>query len=113
MQRKDFFLLPPGMELFMNTFQTVLIDMGVYLGSGDIRVAKHHLYGPQVGTVTEKMGGERVPEHVGRDILVDPGGQGCFSHDLPESEPCHAAAAAGNKEIIASLALEDAWSCCL
>ncbi len=86
--------------------------MGVYLCGGDVGVAKHHLHGAQVCTVAEEMGGKRVSDHVGRDILVDAGCQGCFSNYLPEPQPCHATAAAGNKEIIASFAFKDEWPRC-
>ena len=87
--------------------------MGIYLSGCDVCVSEHHLYGAQVGTVTEKMGGKGVSDHMGRDVLVDTGGQRSFSNYLPEPQPCHATAASGNKEIIASLALEDEWPSCL
>ena len=49
----------------MNIFQSVLIYMGIYLGGGDVGMAKHHLYCTQVSPVAEHMGGKGVPEHMG------------------------------------------------
>ncbi len=81
--------------------------MGIYLGGGDVCVAKHHLYSAQVGAVAEQMSSKRVPDHMGRDVFIDTGGKCRLAHNLPEPQPCHASAASGNKEIITSLALED------
>ena len=97
--------LSPGMKFFMDIFQSVLVNMGVYLGGGNVGVAEHHLHCAQIGTVAEKMGGKRMADHMRRDIFVDAGGQGDFSNYLPESQAGHAAAASGDKEIIAALAL--------
>jgi hypothetical protein len=83
--------------------------MSVNLGSCDVGVAKHHLHCAQVGTVTEQMRGKRVANHMRRNFFVDAGVQGNVSHYLPESQAGHATAAPGNKEIIASFALQDAW----
>jgi hypothetical protein len=99
------------MKFFMDTFQSILVNMGIYLSGGDVCMSQHHLHGTQVGAVTEKMGGKRVPEHMGGDFFINTGGQRCFSDYLPEPQSCHATAACGNKEIIASLAFEDEWPC--
>lgn len=49
---------PSGMELFMDILQSILVDMGVDLGGGNVRMAQHHLYRPQVGAMGEQVGGE-------------------------------------------------------
>jgi hypothetical protein len=93
------------MEFFMDALQSGLIDMGVYLGGGDVRMAEHHLYGAKVGAVAEEMGGEGVADHVGGDILGDPGSKCVFANDLPEPQAGHAGAAPGHEEEVAPFAL--------
>jgi hypothetical protein len=41
-------------------------DMRVHLSGGNIRVAQHGLYAPQVRAAFQQMGSEAVPQHVGR-----------------------------------------------
>jgi hypothetical protein len=50
---EDLTFLSPGMKFFMDIFQSVLVNMGIYLSGGDVCVSQHHLHGTQVGTVTE------------------------------------------------------------
>ena len=60
------------MELLVNAFEAVLVDMGVNLGGGDIGMAEHFLHDTQIGPAAEKMRGERMPQHVRRDALFQP-----------------------------------------
>jgi len=46
-------MLRPRMELSMDGFEALLIDMGVNLGRRDIGVAKHFLDDAQIGAVAE------------------------------------------------------------
>jgi hypothetical protein len=75
--------------------------MGIDLGGGDVGMAEHHLDRPQVGAMAEEMAGEGVADHMGRDFLGDARHQCRFAEDLPESQPGHAGAAAGDEEIVA------------
>src|ERR1035437_6243113 len=42
-------------------------DVSIDLGRGDVRVAEHHLNGPEVGVVVDEMRGERVRQDVGSE----------------------------------------------
>ena len=44
-------------------------DVGVDLRGGEIGVTQHLLHRPQVGSTFEQVGGERVAERVGRDVV--------------------------------------------
>ena len=58
----------------MNLSQSTAGHVGVYLRGREVGVAQHHLHRPQVGPALEQVGRETVPEGVGRDVLLDPGG---------------------------------------
>src|SRR3712207_7463084 len=47
------------------------VDVGVYLGGGDVLMTQHGLNGPQVGTALEERRGETVAQGVGRNGLGD------------------------------------------
>ena len=44
--------------------------MGIYLGGGDVSVAKHGLNGPQVGTMGKQMGRERMAQPATANSLI-------------------------------------------
>ena len=58
------------MELSMDGFEPILIDVRVNLGRGNIGVTQHFLDDAQVGAVTEKMRSETVPEQVRINIFL-------------------------------------------
>jgi len=91
----------------MEFFQPVLVDVGVYLGRGDVGVAQHGLHGAQVGAMGQEVGGKGVTQHVRRDGLADSGCPRRFFDDLPEPEPGHGAAPVADKKDIAAPPLED------
>lgn len=62
-------ILPARMKFFMNSFEAVLVDMGVDLCGCDVRMAKHHLHRSKVCSMGEEVGGKGVSEHMRGDIL--------------------------------------------
>ena len=56
------------MKLPMNRFQPLLIDMGINLRSRNIGVSQHFLYNPQIGAVSEQVGGKTVSQQMGIDV---------------------------------------------
>jgi len=50
--------LSAGMEFTMNILQPFTVHMGIYLGSADIGMAEQFLYHPEIGALTENMGGK-------------------------------------------------------
>ena len=54
----------------MNRFESLLVDVGVNLGRGNIGVAEHFLDDAQVGAVAEQMRGETVPEQMRINVLL-------------------------------------------
>ena len=59
------------MELAMNLAQALARDMCVKLGRADARMAKKLLDYAQIGAVFQKMRGERMTQHMRRDIAGD------------------------------------------
>ena len=59
--------------MMLNNFlsETRAIDVRVDFCGGNTLVAEHRLYGAQVGTAFEQMGGKRVTESVRAYNLVD------------------------------------------
>ena len=53
--------------------QELAVDVGVELGGAYAFVAKHGLYGSEVGTALEEVGGEGVAQGVGGDGTSDAG----------------------------------------
>ena len=47
--------------------QPLASDVGVDLGGGDVRMAEQGLDDPEVCAALEQVGGEGVPQDVGRD----------------------------------------------
>ena len=57
------------------------VDVSVDLSGGDVLVAEHVLNHTEVGAILDEVGGERVPESVRRNLLVDAGEQGLTLYD--------------------------------
>ena len=58
-------------KTLMDLSELLVRDVGVDLGRGDRRVAEHGLDRADIGAVAEQIGGERVPERMGRDLFAD------------------------------------------
>jgi len=91
----------------MECLESVLVDVGVDLGGGNIGMAKHKLHGAQVGAMGQEVGGEGVAQHVRGNGLVDICCLGCCLDDLPETESGHGMAAVADKKDVAAAALEN------
>jgi len=48
----------------MDLLESVLVDVGVNLGGGNVSMAEHELHGAQVSSMGQEMGGKRVAQHV-------------------------------------------------
>jgi hypothetical protein len=55
------------MKLNDRTFQILPVQVGIDLCSGNTFMAQHFLYGAQVGTAFNQMGGKRMPERMRAD----------------------------------------------
>ena len=95
----------------MEFFQSVLVDVGVDLGGGDVGMAKHELHGSQVCAMGQEVGGKGMTQHVRGDGFVDPSRPCRLFDDLPETETAHGAAPVADKKGIAAAPLEDQRSC--
>lgn len=72
------------MKFTMNSFEPLLIDVGVNLGGRNIGVAEHLLNDPKICAVAQQMGGETVPQQVRINILFQTGVLRFFLHNLPD-----------------------------
>ncbi len=77
------------MGFVVDVFELFFHHLGVDLGGGDIRVAQHFLDGAEVRAVFQKVGGERVAQGVGSDVLVNLGGLLVVLDHLPEALAGH------------------------
>lgn len=66
--------------------EIVRIEMGVDLGGDDRGMAKHLLYGAQIGSAFHEMRGEGVPQTVRGDGLGDAGLCGGFADDVEDHD---------------------------
>jgi len=57
----------------MDFFEAGLLDMGVDLCGSDAGMAQHHLDGSQIRSMIQEVGGEGMPQHMGRDGLINAG----------------------------------------
>ena len=64
------------MKLAVDRLEARRVDVRVNLGSGDAGVTEHLLYLPQIGTATEHVRGEAVPQPVGAHRLGRAGPRG-------------------------------------
>ena len=60
-----------GMGFVIHLPDMRIRHMGIYLCSGDGRMAKQLLYRPEIGAITQEMGSEAMPQRMRRD-LFDP-----------------------------------------
>jgi len=96
----------------MDLFESVLVNVGVDLGGGDVGMAKHELDGAQVSAMAQEVGGKGVTQHVRGYGFTDSGRSCRLLDDLPEAESAHGTAAVADKKRVAAPAFEDQRSCC-
>ncbi len=77
------------MELFVQPFQPLTGDMGIYLRGRQVRVAEHDLNAAQVRPILQQVGGEGMPEGVGRNALGYARFEGPLLDDVPKGLPRH------------------------
>ena len=66
-----FLFLSAGMMVEDGALPLAGVDVGVDLGGEDALVPEHLLYGAEVGSVLDEVGGEGVAEGVGGYLLGD------------------------------------------
>jgi hypothetical protein len=73
------------MKFTMNSFEPLLIDVGVNLSSGNVRVSKHFLDNSQVGSIAQQMRGKTVSQQMRVNIGFDTRALRMFLHNLPNT----------------------------
>ena len=66
------------MKFIMDFFEMSIGDMGVNLSGAEVGMAEEVLDGAEIGTVHEEIGGERMAEGMGSDMLGNAGEAGVF-----------------------------------
>lgn len=74
--------------------QELAVDVGVELGGAYAFVAEHGLYGTEVGTALEEVGGEGVAQGVGGDGTRDAGTGGQHLYGVEHGDAREVLAAA-------------------
>src|ERR1700744_736626 len=69
------------------------VQMSINLGCGDAFMTQHLLDCAQIGSAFDKMGGEGMPEGMGRDILGYTGQVGQVADDVEDHHPGEPASA--------------------
>jgi hypothetical protein len=80
--------------------------VGINLGGRDIGVPQHHLHAAQVRSTLQQVGGEAVPQHMGRQPVENARLAAVRGQQLPETLAGEATAARGYEKISAGAALE-------
>jgi hypothetical protein len=94
-------LFRQGMMVLDDGSQALAQNMGVDLGGRDVGVTEHLLHTSKIRPVVQKVGRERVPKDMGRDLgRIDPAFQGEFLEQLAQPTPGQMALrrSAGKKE---------------
>src|SRR5215207_6753557 len=81
------------------------VDVRVDLRRCDVCVPQHLLNGAQVGATFEEMCGERMPERVWRDVLLDTSAVDVAAEDFPCAHARQRTSARIEKEHALALAL--------
>ena len=68
----------------MNASQVFTVDVRVNLRRGNVGMAEHFLYRPQICPAFQQMSRKRVAKRVRRDPLRDPGLVDVFAKNLPQ-----------------------------
>ena len=93
-RRRDFnCLLGLGMAAGVDLLQMLIHHLGIHLSGGDVTVSHQLLNRAQIRTIFQQMYGETVAQSVGRDLLVDPGGDLIVLQDLLEPLAAHSGSA--------------------
>jgi hypothetical protein len=74
-------------EWTLDCGQPLARDMQVTQGAVDVGMTKQHLDGANVDAHLEKVGGIGVPEHVGKDALLQARGSTCPTQSQTDSRP--------------------------
>lgn len=80
----------------MYFFEVLVGNMGVDLGGGDVGVAEHGLYGADVSTVHEEVGGEAMAQGMRGNVFGDAGHFGVFLDDAFDRARGETAVVAGS-----------------
>ena len=87
-----------GMVLIVNSAQAFAADVRVDLRGPDVGVSEHELQRAQVGAPLQKMRGEGVADHVGREPSANPTFFSATLEDLPKPLASHAGTRTGQKD---------------
>ena len=72
-------------KLSMDGFQTLLIDVGVNLGCGNVGMPKQLLNDPQIGPIPKQVRGKTMPQQMRIDIFFQSSALRYFFNDLPNA----------------------------
>ena len=97
----------PGVELAVDLFQALVVDMGINLGGGNIRMSQQFLNDPQVGSVLKQVGGEGVAKEVWINIPGKSGLTGTFLHYFSDPVRAEGAAPYGKKDFGRSVGFDE------
>ena len=64
------------------TTQSASVDMGINLGRTDTFMSQHALNGTEIGASFQQVGGERMAEGMGADVLGEPYGFAQYFDDV-------------------------------
>ena len=100
-------LLRARVESAMHGFEALLIDVGVNLRRGNIRVTEHFLDDPQIGSVAQQVRGERMSKQMRINIKVDSSALRAAFHNLPDAHRCELRATRREKNLAPGSAADE------
>src|ERR1051326_4789083 len=87
------------MRGFDQPLQPLALDMGVDLRRRYVSMPEHLLHAPEIGPVVEQVAGERMSQHMRRQLCwVEPSGKSQFFEQLRTALPSQMAGRAARRE---------------
>ena len=88
----------PRVKSLVDALQSALLNMGIQLGGGNVGVAKHELYRPEIRAVFKQVRGKGMAQYMGTDLFVNGGLAGNLPEYLPVAGSCHGLTLTGDEQ---------------
>src|SRR5690242_2129266 len=102
--------LSARVKLPMHSFETLLVDVGINLGCGNVGMAQHLLDDTQVSPVSEQVRREAMPQKMRINVLFQAAVSRVLLNDLPNPRRRKFCASLGKKNLTTAARFHKFWS---